>query len=1328
MKLVKAAAGILLLTVGLSWGGNNWIKVNGSNPLDNGELLKREDNIAYLGTYFTSVKTGNGDLIYIFSYDTMGPIMGRFTSGGDSPVKEWKVYTDDGWSGDSDAIAASISNSLAVYQKPIKLYALADDANGLFGVTAVYPRNSTGDLNFHGYLGNIVFDYDAARGIHRWRQWKSEATYDTLHIKRIVSPCFDPPRGDFAYNPDLNTGILVATIGKYNDKLMPKLVAAKYIHNDSNQKWHRWDNERANKWVSSTSWPGYRDVGAYHILDPNAGVGDQYVYPEIVYLGSDVYVVVFGYNKQGGSYKICAARYDEISDPQNWYWWGPAGWEKGGDYDYGTIVSSFVSPVFSSMDLIKVDSAKASLFYVKNSQVYEVSYDDAAQTWDQETSVAEGDNFTAAVASDKTVWLYYHNGGGTDLYLSRKDSGGDWNGPELVYSSPGSEISVLGANFVGPDDVPICFIAETVNGDTGIYAISPADYSSYWAQESVLKLKHPPVGKMSDGSIMWDDQVENTAPPASYAYYGSFISRHLGMDSDGYLYSPDAGNCKVAVRNKDADWRQAKWWGGFWDYINHPGGCAAYNAQEKVYVSNNLIPGVSSSGYVGRSGAYISTFDMAKRTTNLGYAGGENASESDLWDQVYYPQEFGEAVWPSDVAVYEGPGVTDKLYVTSSTECKVKIYDIENVTDNNGPDYAFAKSHLKRNISGPDNLARADGIISALIGEGYLAEKNSDEVYWVSTDLDATYSFVETLGDYDGLSADQFRYALKRNLGRYYRLNRDVPVELSSFGDRGTGQGEFLLPQGIDVDPEGNVYVVDTLNHRVEKFDSEGVFERSWGGLGYGDGEFVYPFSVAADPHFNLVYVTDPFNHRVQIFDRTGNFIYSWGQWKLPETGSFSNSCGIVSDGAGNIYVGIDNDIAKFRIVGANRDNNQDNIPDVLQGLAFAIYAVADDSSSISPTGDIILDADGSQTFSITAETTDYYDLNVIVDGVPQGDVSSYSFENVSGNHTIEVATNRIDNTTQGKNYSSIQAAIDAAADGDVIVVRRGVYHENISFSGKRLTLRSTDPNNWDVVEDTIIEAEDGSGSVVYFGWRSICVLKGFTIRNAIGPGVDAGNGPVQISNCIIEENSGAGILGDADCTITDNIIRNNGKGIHVTDESVRIRNNLIYDNGEIGVMLEYIASAELSNNTIIGHSSKGILRRHGAEPAITNCIMWDNNDDLDGCGATYSCIEDGDVGTGNIADDPQFVAGDSYYRLRACSPCVGAGDPDYVVEPNEVDLYGNERVNCRRIDLGACEYQARTCTCPGDLSGDRQVDLDDLQLLAGRLLDAGSPFVAPCP
>ncbi len=73
----------------------------------------------------------------------------------------------------------------------------------------------------------------------------------------------------------------------------------------------------------------------------------------------------------------------------------------------------------------------------------------------------------------------------------------------------------------------------------------------------------------------------------------------------------------------------------------------------------------------------------------------------------------------------------------------------------------------------------------------------------------------------------------------------------------------------VAVDSSGNVYVVDSYNHRVQKFTSSGVFLLEWGGFGSDDGKLYYPKGIAVDSS-NNVYVVDAYNHRVQKFTSSG--------------------------------------------------------------------------------------------------------------------------------------------------------------------------------------------------------------------------------------------------------------------------------------------------------------------------------------------------------------------------------------------------------------------------------------------------------------------------
>src|ERR1019366_5722851 len=84
-----------------------------------------------------------------------------------------------------------------------------------------------------------------------------------------------------------------------------------------------------------------------------------------------------------------------------------------------------------------------------------------------------------------------------------------------------------------------------------------------------------------------------------------------------------------------------------------------------------------------------------------------------------------------------------------------------------------------------------------------------------------------------------------------------------------TAPGDLAKPTGVAVDKEGNLYVADTLNDRIEVFDADGVFLRTWGKNGDGPGYFARPKSVAVDSDGH-VWVADGMQDRVQVFTNEG--------------------------------------------------------------------------------------------------------------------------------------------------------------------------------------------------------------------------------------------------------------------------------------------------------------------------------------------------------------------------------------------------------------------------------------------------------------------------
>ena len=95
---------------------------------------------------------------------------------------------------------------------------------------------------------------------------------------------------------------------------------------------------------------------------------------------------------------------------------------------------------------------------------------------------------------------------------------------------------------------------------------------------------------------------------------------------------------------------------------------------------------------------------------------------------------------------------------------------------------------------------------------------------------------------------------------------------LRKWGEKGDGDGQFNIPWGIDIDQNGDVYVADWRNDRIQKFGPDGAFLMKIGSTGTGEGEFNRPTGVAVDKE-GIIYVTDYKNDRLQVFAPDGEFI-----------------------------------------------------------------------------------------------------------------------------------------------------------------------------------------------------------------------------------------------------------------------------------------------------------------------------------------------------------------------------------------------------------------------------------------------------------------------
>lgn len=298
----------------------------------------------------------------------------------------------------------------------------------------------------------------------------------------------------------------------------------------------------------------------------------------------------------------------------------------------------------------------------------------------------------------------------------------------------------------------------------------------------------------------------------------------------------------------------------------------------------------------------------------------------------------------------------------------------------------------------------------------------------------------------------------------------------------------------------------------------------------------------------------------------------------------------------------------------------------------------------------------------------------------------------------------------------SLTAGLTFSATGDEIWVKAGRYIESITmtagvdiYGGFKGTESFLEERNW-ISNETIIDATGLNQSVVLGADNAI--LDGFTITG--GNGVDGGGVKCWITsptllNLIIIGNAashhGGGVYCQKEsypllinCTIKDNTASWRGGGVRSQYGAAPemhncvVLGNVAFDTGG-GIDCDR-SSPILKHCSIIGNKAYngcGGLRSYSESfPVLTNCILWNTGEEIttyltDSPLITYSCIQGGWGGEGNIDANPMFMSmeqGD--VRLQDGSPCIDRG----VVTGSLIkDIEGNSRPGSDgKVDMGAYE------------------------------------------
>ncbi|MAF13780.1 MAG: hypothetical protein CMI53_02710 [Parcubacteria group bacterium] len=186
-----------------------------------------------------------------------------------------------------------------------------------------------------------------------------------------------------------------------------------------------------------------------------------------------------------------------------------------------------------------------------------------------------------------------------------------------------------------------------------------------------------------------------------------------------------------------------------------------------------------------------------------------------------------------------------------------------------------------------DNLSTAGEIIEVTSD----TDVTSHSLEITGLTVGATYYFKITSTDSKGNAASSDEQSLTALL----------PQFIKTWGEWGPDNGQLKNPEGIAIDIDNNVYVVDNLNYRIQRFSTDGEYLEKFGSDGVSNSQFKIPKGIAVNSEVSI-YVTDRSENRVQRFNVSGLFMGKWGTFGGDEN-QFSRPIGVATDSNNNVFV-----------------------------------------------------------------------------------------------------------------------------------------------------------------------------------------------------------------------------------------------------------------------------------------------------------------------------------------------------------------------------------------------------------------------------------------